>query len=790
MKQKFLVAQFVLPKRIRIAGSLSLLFLFALIFIGINPSVNDRTNAATSPVLSETTLQISTSDVEVALSVDNPAGTFGVSEPSVVSVGTNNYTGYTLSIAAKEDNENSSKLINLEGGAINSISSIIPSDDAEDDFDIGSWGYLPSKYNSAANTNYLPAPSYVGDVLDVTNAANVSEGNEYTISVATKVGYSVPAGFYSNSFVLVAIANPTTYSVTYDKNTTAAASGVPETQYGSTSDTEINISSATPTRAGYSFTGWCDSTTSTSSYVDSCNGNTYAAGDPIRLDQTIMNEFNLKAMWSVVTYGISYSLGGGSQTSPKTTYTYEDSNFTLVNPTRAGYTFTGWTGTGLSSVTKTVTVSKGSTGDRSYTANWSLDTYSISYTLNSGTASGNPSSYNVNTASFTLNNPTRTGYTFKGWSGTGLSGTTNTSVTVAKGSTGDRSYTANWTANTYTVTLKPNGGSGGSSSVTATYDSAMPSMTRPTRNGYTFAGYYDTSSSSGGTQYYKADGSSARKYTLTSGTTLYARWTKDTYSINYNTDGGCFTYVSGVGCNGNDSSSLPTSLKQYSVDSSVVTLKVPYRSNYLFGGWQEYSSSSYSTKVGSPALLKTIATGSTGNKYYKAVWYSSSATPTVTPYSSGSVTVASDNENGWTVTQAAGTTGWGRAQITDSVTTSWGNTLAVEFRLWIGASSGTYTGVIDPNMVPTSGTYSDNDYYYGGWVFVDGEKPSSPSSVSLEVGKWHIIQIYAANNNTSKNSAHTALKNFHVFGLDLSNKAAIQYTMRELKLCNITGWNG
>ena len=73
-------------------------------------------------------------------------------------------------------------------------------------------------------------------------------------------------------------------------------------------------------------------------------------------------------------------------------------------------------------------------------------TYTISYNLNGGSVSGNPTSYNYSTAAFTLKNPTRSGYTFTGWTGTGLS-SASTSVTVPTHSTGNRSYTANWKQN-------------------------------------------------------------------------------------------------------------------------------------------------------------------------------------------------------------------------------------------------------------------------------------------------------------------------------------------------------
>ena len=86
---------------------------------------------------------------------------------------------------------------------------------------------------------------------------------------------------------------------------------------------------------------------------------------------------------------------------------------------------------------------------------------------------------------------------------------------------------------TYTVTLDRQGGSGGTASVTATYGSAMPTITVPTRSGYMFGGYY-TSTGGSGTQYYAADGTSARAWDKAAATTLYAKWTAiPTYTVTY-----------------------------------------------------------------------------------------------------------------------------------------------------------------------------------------------------------------------------------------------------------------
>jgi len=81
---------------------------------------------------------------------------------------------------------------------------------------------------------------------------------------------------------------------------------------------------------------------------------------------------------------------------------------------------------------------------------WQINTYTISYTLNGGSVTGNPTSYTIVSNAITLKNPTRTGYTFTGWTGSNGS-TASTSVTIAKGSTGNKSYTANWRANSTSV---------------------------------------------------------------------------------------------------------------------------------------------------------------------------------------------------------------------------------------------------------------------------------------------------------------------------------------------------
>ena len=101
------------------------------------------------------------------------------------------------------------------------------------------------------------------------------------------------------------------------------------------------------------------------------------------------------------------------------------------------------------------------------TAQWTVNQYTITYNLAGGTAEGNPNTYTIETVAFTLKNPTKSGYTFTGWSGTGLDGENNMTVTIPTGSTGNRTYTAHWRYNgsghSYSYyTIKATAGTGGS----------------------------------------------------------------------------------------------------------------------------------------------------------------------------------------------------------------------------------------------------------------------------------------------------------------------------------------
>ena len=128
-------------------------------------------------------------------------------------------------------------------------------------------------------------------------------------------------------------------------------------------------------------------------------------------------------------------------------------------PTRTGYTFLGWS-TNSSATEATYTAGGEITLSRLYTllyAVWQQDEYTITYNLDGGTwpegSTNHPETYTVD-ESYTLDNPEKDGYGFLGWTGTDLDEAT-LSAQIARGSTGNREYTANWKElDTYTVVVE------------------------------------------------------------------------------------------------------------------------------------------------------------------------------------------------------------------------------------------------------------------------------------------------------------------------------------------------
>ena len=329
----------------------------------------------------------------------------------------------------------------------------------------------------------------------------------------------------------------------------------------------------TPVRTGYIFLGWTgEGITEPQKAMEIPQGST---GDR-----------TYTANWQVIEYTIITLLEGGNAGSSQVYFYTVEQTVTLPTPTRTGYTFLGWTGEGITTPQPNVTIPKGSTGDKTYIENWELTEYNIAMDLNGGSGQEKVV-YTMTDEDFELPTPTRNGYEFVGWTGGGIT-TPQTEVIIPTGSTGNRTYTANWKVIEYTITLDTNGGP----AVSPIKYTVEDSFTLPylLRTGYEFVGW-------------TLDGSGmipAMPLIIYHGTTgdlrYKAEWRLAEYTITMDLDGG----------SGQEK-------VVYTITDEDFELPTPTRNGYEFVGWT-------GERITTPQTSVKIPKGSTGNKAYTANW--------------------------------------------------------------------------------------------------------------------------------------------------------------------------
>lgn len=317
-----------------------------------------------------------------------------------------------------------------------------------------------------------------------------SDGNFYA------PGASVPADVTT----LTAQWTAPIYTVTLHTNggTIAAWNNVTAYSYG-TGARLPNMYGTT--RTGYTFDGWYD--------------NADFAGTPVTaISDTEIGDKEYWAKWKVNQYTVTVKPENNEADITIT----QDYGTPITAPvlTREGYTFTGW---------DTPFPATMPAENPTITAQWAVNQYTITYNLDGGTAEGNLDSYTIETATFSLENPTKPGYTFTGWSGTDLTGEDNKTVTVETGSTGNRVYTAHWrhkssghASTYYTLSFDTGGGSMIASERLRANTAVDLTKYTPTYEGYTFTGWYSD----------KALTNSISNLRMTGNKTVYAGWQKQT----------------------------------------------------------------------------------------------------------------------------------------------------------------------------------------------------------------------------------------------------------------------
>ena len=301
-----------------------------------------------------------------------------------------------------------------------------------------------------------------------------------------------------------------------------------------------------PTREGYTFTGWYDDKRCT---------------DLIDFDYIVVDhDRTLYAGWTVTTYTVTFNANGGNLTSDPTQAVLRYGKITEPsNPTREGYTFTGWyTDLNCSNL---YDFNSQVTSDFTLYAGWNK-VCKITRILNGGSLTGDTTLTVISGDRIyyhAQSDPIRSGYTFTGWY-------TDSSCTIlydfSSKVTSDFTLYAGWSVATCTVSFNANGGVlTDDTNQTVSSGSTVTQPSNPTRNEYDFTGWY-------------TDIDCTNKYDfenqITSSFTLYAGWEIKNYTVSFNANGGTLT---------------SNTIQTVSSGSKVTEPSIPTRSGYAFTGW-------------------------------------------------------------------------------------------------------------------------------------------------------------------------------------------------------------
>ena len=300
--------------------------------------------------------------------------------------------------------------------------------------------YLPGTYG---------AGSAVTDMKPHNNILTL-RGALFTRKGYTQVGWSTVDGgekvygfedvyTQNEALTLYPVWNANQYTITFDTN--GGSEIAPITQdYG----TEITAPD-NPTRKGYTFKGWDK-----------------------EIPETMPAEnITVKAQWEINQYTITFDTNGGSEIAP-ITQDYGTEITAPDNPTRKGYTFKGWD----KEIPETMPAE-----NITVKAQWEINQYTITFDTNGGSEIA-PITQDYGTEITAPDNPTRKGYTFKGWDKEIPETMPAENITVK----------AQWEINQYTITFDTNGGSE-IAPITQDYGTEITAPDNPTRKGYTFKGW-------------------------------------------------------------------------------------------------------------------------------------------------------------------------------------------------------------------------------------------------------------------------------------------------------------
>ena len=365
--------------------------------------------------------------------------------------------------------------------------------------------YLPGTYGTG---------SAVTDMKPHNNILTL-RGALFTRAGYTQVGWATVDGgekvydfedIYTKNeaLTLYPVWNTNKYTITFDTN--GGSEIAPITQdYG----TEITAPD-NPTRKGYTFRGWDK-----------------------EIPETMPAEnITVKAQWEINQYTITFDTNGGSEIAP-ITQDYGTEITAPDTPTRKGYTFRGWD----KEIPKTMPAE-----NITVKAQWEINQYTITFDTNGGSEIA-PITQDYGTEITTPDNPTRKGYTFKGWDKEIPETMPAENITVK----------AQWEINQYTIAFDTNGGSE-IAPITQDYGTEITAPDNPTRKGYTFKGWDEE----------------IPETMPAENITVKAQWEINQYTITFDTNGG---------------SEIAPITQDYGTE--ITAPDNPTRKGYTFKGWDK-----------------------------------------------------------------------------------------------------------------------------------------------------------------------------------------------------------
>ena len=270
------------------------------------------------------------------------------------------------------------------------------------------------------------------------------------------------------------------------------------------------------------------------------NGNSYEPGGSVPADVT-----ELTVQWTAPTYAVTLNTNGGTINNGNVTgYTYGVGATlpTAGDMTYTGHTFKGWYDNENLTGSPVTAIGGAETGNKEYWAKWEINPYTITFDTNGGSEIA-PITQDYGTEITAPDNPTRKGYTFKGWDKEIPKTMPAENITVK----------AQWEINQYTITFDTNGGSE-IAPITQDYGTEITVPDNPTRKGYTFKGW----------------DKEIPETMPTENMTVKAQWEINQYAITFDTNGG---------------SEIAPITQDYG--TKITAPADPTRKGYTFKGWDK-----------------------------------------------------------------------------------------------------------------------------------------------------------------------------------------------------------